>query len=221
MYGRNMDRQGIGMYFAKECASLSPFFSSVERHVRPGSRLLEVGYGPGVLGIYLSRCEYTVLGIDTDPEVIELARRVNERLGGAADFQVCDPFDIDRIFAPSSFDAVISDVTLEHFSDEDIIEALQKQFIVARLNVFAVHCANLPPQFFPGLDGGERLLTPSYWNRLIKRADGQVIDRFGYGFYYTRMGQRNWRIPIIAEGILYRKLARLAAATGFVVRKQE
>src|SRR5713226_9623641 len=116
MYERNMERQGVGMYFAKECASLGPFFSSVQRHVPPGSRLLEVGYGPGVLGIYLSRCGYTVLGIDTDPEVIELARRVNERLGGAADFQVCDLFELDRVFAPNSFDAVISDVTLEHFT---------------------------------------------------------------------------------------------------------
>jgi SAM-dependent methyltransferase len=221
MYLRNMERQGLGMYFAKECGSLGPFFAVVQRHLSPGNRLLEVGYGPGVLGIYLSRCGYGVLGIDTEPDVIDLARAVNERLGGAADFKVCDPFEIDRTFGPNSFDAVVSDVTLEHFSDGDIIEAIQKQLVVARLNVFAVHCANLPPQFFSGLDGGERLLTPSYWNSLIRRAGGQVIDRFGYGFFYTHMGQWNWRISTIAEGILYRKLAGLAAVTGFVVRRRD
>jgi len=219
MYERNMDREGLGMYFFKECASLSPFFSTVQRHLPPGSRLLEVGYGPGVIATYLSRRRYTVLGIDSDPEVIGLARRVNETLGGAADFQVCDIFQIDKKFAPNSFDAVISDVTLEHFTDDDIVEALQKQLTVARLNIFAVHCANLSSQFFAGLDGGERLLAPLYWDRLIKRAEGQVMDRFGYGFFYTHIGQWNWRMPIITEGLLHRKLARFAAVTGFVVRR--
>src|SRR5689334_11705364 len=138
MYETNMSRQGIGMYFASECASLVPFFSSVERHLRPGNRILEVGYGPGVLGIYLSRCGYSVLGIDSDSEVIGLARKVNKTLGGAADFEVCDPFQIDQKFAPGIFDAVISDVTLEHFTDGDILEALQKQLTVAKINIFAV-----------------------------------------------------------------------------------
>jgi SAM-dependent methyltransferase len=221
MYRTNMERRGLGMFFVQECDFLRPFFASVDRVLPRQSRVLEVGYGPGALGIALSRSGYRVLGIDPDPAVVDLARTVNEKLGGTEDFEVCDLFDVDRTFGADSFDAVVSDVTLEHFIDDDIVEALQKQLIVAPLNIFAVHCSNILPEFVPGMDGGERLLPPSYWKGLIQRAGGRVVRRFGYGFAYTRLGKWNWRVPTIAETILYQKLAGLAAATGFVVRRIE
>jgi SAM-dependent methyltransferase len=215
-------RGGVwGCILSRSVTSFAPLLPAFNAISRATARLLEVGYGPGALGISLSRSGYSVLGIDPDPEVIDLARTVNERLAGLEDFQICDLFEIDRIFGDDSFDAVISDVTLEHFIDDDIVDALQKQLIVAPLNIFAIHCANILPEFRPGLDGGERLLSPSYWKGLIKRAGGQVIHRFGYGFAYTRLGTWNWRVPIIAETILYQKLAGLGAATGCVVRRRE
>ena len=219
MYLGNIQRHGIGVYFVTESQFLLPFFEMTGKYIPKGGRILEFGYGPGTLGIYLSCIGYKVIGVDMEADVIELARNNNKRLDGSVDYQICDMSEIDKIFGPDSFDAVVSDVTLEHYSDEDIIEALKKQLIVAKINIFAVHCANIPAEFIPGLDGGERLLKPSYWENLIKKAGGKVIDRFGYGFYYTRMGKLNWRIPTLADRIFYRKLARFAAATGFVVRR--
>ncbi len=220
MYLRNMQRHGIGVYFVTESQFLYSFLRKTEKYVRKGSRILEFGYGPGTLGIYLSCIGYNIIGVDPDPDVVELARNNNKRLDGSADYRVCDMSEIDKIFGPDSFDAVVSDVTLEHYSDQDIIEALKKQLIVAKTNIFAVHCANIPPEFIPGLDGGERLLKPSHWQNLIKKTGGEVIDRFGYGFRYTRMGKMNWRIPELADRIFYRKLARFAAAIGFVVKRR-
>jgi len=223
MYQKNLNRRGLGAYFVQECRYLESFFEMVNSHVPRGSSLLECGYGPGALGIFLSRHGYNVVCLDMDSDVIELGRNVNHRLEGEVQFQVCDLFDVDKKFAPDSFDAVISDVTLEHFSDDDILELLQKQLSVAKLNIFAVHCANILPEHIQGLDGGERLLKPSYWEALIKKAGGTVIDRFGYGFHYTRIGLLNWRIQELAEKlaerIFYKRLARFAAATGFVVKR--
>jgi SAM-dependent methyltransferase len=217
MYLRNIQRHGIGVYFVKESQFLLPFFGMTQKYVPTGGRILEFGYGPGTLGIYLSCIGYKVVGIDMDPDVVELARKNNKRLDGSVNYQMCDMSEIDKIFGPNSFDAVVSDVTLEHFNDNDILAALEKQFIVAKLNIFAVHCSNAPPKP-TGREGGERLLKPSYWENLIKKAGGRVIDRFGYGFQDTRMGQLNWRIPELADRIFYRRLARFAAATGFVVK---
>jgi len=216
-----MERHGIGMYFVNESEMLRAFVATVERYLPHGSRLLEVGYGPGTLGIYLSRYGYKVLCVDMDQDVIELGKHTNKRLGGAADFKVCDLFAIDRIFGPDNFDAVISCVTLEHFSDQDIVEAVRKQLIVANINIFAVHCSNVRPDVIPHLDGGERLLEPSYWKGLIRKAGGIVIDRFGYGFKYGRMGGWNWRIHTVVESVFFRKFARFAANTGFVVGRAE
>jgi len=219
MYLKNMNRRGIGAYFVQEAQYLQSFFAMVERHLPHQSRLLECGYGPGALGIYLSRHGYDIVGIDMSSDVIELARRVNDRLEGRVQFHQCDLFGIGETFGPDSFDAVISDVTLEHFSDEDIVELLQKQLSVAKINIFAVHCANILPAFRPNLDGGERLLKPSHWNHLVERAGGRVVDRFGYGFRYTQIGRLNWRIVESAERMFFKRLAGLAAATGFVVRR--
>jgi SAM-dependent methyltransferase len=218
MYRKNMDRQGVGVYFVGESQFLRSFFAMTFSYLPRGSRLLEVGYGPGTLSIYLSRCGYKVVGVDWDLDIVEHARETNRRLDGQVDFQVCEMSEIDTAFGSDSFDAVISDVTLEHFSDEDIIQALRKQLIVSKINIFAVHCANIPLTLFHG-DGGERLLKPSHWDNLIRKAGGRVVNRFGYGFSHTRMGQLNWRIASIAENILYRRLARLAACTGFVVNR--
>lgn len=219
MYRKNMDRQGIGVYFVTESQYLRSFFDMIYQYLPMGSRLLEVGYGPGTLGIYLSRFGYKVVGVDWDSDIVDLACKTCKRLDGEVDYQVCDLSEIDKRFGPDSFDAVVSDVTMEHFSDQDIIGALQKQLIVARFNVFAVHCANVHPEFRRFLDGGETLHKPSHWEILIRKAGGRVIDRFGYGFYYTRIGQLHRRISLIAEGIFYRQLARFAANTGFIVER--
>jgi SAM-dependent methyltransferase len=218
MYQRNMRQRGIGVYFVKESQYLRSFFAMTARYVPEGSKVLEFGYGPGTLGIYLSCIGYKVVGVDGDPEVIQLARDTNNRLDGSVDYRACDLSKIDSIFGPDSFDAVVSCVVMEHFTDKDIIELLSKQLVVAKINVFAVHSANIPLNLFHG-DGGERLLKPSYWGKLIRKAGGKVLDRFGYGFSYTRMGQLNWRIAAMAENIFYRRLGRFAAGTGFVVKR--
>ncbi len=220
VYRKNMNKRGLGVYFVTESQMLGSFFATVEKFLPPGSRLLEAGYGPGTLGIYLSRCGYRVLGVDWDADIIELAKSANERLEGSEEFQLCEISEIDKIFGPDSFDAVISDVTLEHFDDPDIVDALKKQLVVANLNIFAVHCANLRPDIVPNMDGGERLLKPSHWEDLIRDAGGKVIDRFGYCFDATRMARMNWRILELAERLFYRRLAGLAGVTGFVVRRQ-
>ncbi len=220
MYQHNMNRQGIGAYYVRESQLLRSFFAMVDGYVPPGSRLLEVGYGPGTLGIYLSRFGFNVVGVDWDPDVVELARMTNERLDGKVDFQVRSLSEIDKTFGRNSFDAVISDVTMEHFCDQDIITILRKELFIAKLNIFAVHCDNILPEYIKYLDGGERLHSPSYWENLIEKAGGIVIDRFGYGFSVTRIGKLNWRIQRIAEDILFKRLARFAAATGFVVKRK-
>jgi 2-polyprenyl-3-methyl-5-hydroxy-6-metoxy-1,4-benzoquinol methylase len=217
MYRKHIKGQGIGKYFVQESRFLHSFFTMVEKYVPGRSRLLEFEFGPGTMGVYLSRSGYKVTTVDPDPEVTELARETCARLDGNVEYRLEDLFEIDKVFGPDSFDAVVSDVTLEHFSDEDIVDALKKQLVVAKLNIFAVHCSNILPQFHAGLDGGERLLKPRRWRDLIKKAGGQVIDTFGYGFAYTQIGLWGWHAMVIAEELLWRKLAPYAANTGFVV----
>lgn len=219
-YRKAVDSSGLGVYFANECGEYSPLFSAIRRHVPPGSRLLQVGIGPGTLAIYLSRCGYRVLGIDDSADVVALARENNQHLQGLAEYRVGSLFELTATFNGENFDAVFSAATLDHLVDGEIIRALREQFATAPLNIMTVHCNNLIPAF-RGLYEDDLLLKPAYWKNAIQRAGGAPIDTFGYSFYATRLGQLNWRVPILAEGLLSRQLARFAAITGFVAKRRE
>lgn len=220
-YKKEITHCGLGVYFAIQCQKARPFLATVLRHFRPGSRLLECGIGPGVLSIYLGRSGYQVTGVDINPDVVEFARQNNERLEGMTRYVVGDMFEVDKTFGRDAFDGVFSAGTLEHFSDAEILKAIRTQFVVAKLNIIVVPCANVRPDIASHMYGDERLLKVSDWERLIRQANGEIIDRFGYWFDATRIGAFNWRIPVLAETLLSRHLARFAGDIGFVVRRRE
>lgn len=215
------DHSGLGVYFAVQCQRGRPFFDALLRHFRPGIRLLECGVGPGVLSIYLGRSGYHATGVDINPDVVELARCNNERLEGMTRYVVGDMFEADRTFGRDAFDGIFSAGTLEHFSDAEILRAIRTQFVVARLNIIVVPCANVRPDIASHMYGDERLLKVSDWECVIRHANGEIIDRFGYWFDATRIGALNWRIPVLAETLLSPPLARFAADIGFVGRRRE
>ncbi len=218
-YWRAIERLGLGVYFAQECQEYLPLFATIQRHVRPGGRLLQVGIGPGTLAVYLSRCGYSVVGVEDNPDLVALARDNNARLEGAAQFQLGSMFSLEQLFGPNAFDAVFSASTLDHLVDEEIVNTLREQFRVAPLNIMSVHCDNLVPEM-RGLYEDDKLVKPRYWKNAIRRAGGMPVDTFGYAFSASRLGRLNWRIPVLAEGLLFRRLARFAAITGFVARRR-
>jgi ubiquinone/menaquinone biosynthesis C-methylase UbiE len=70
--------------------------------VRPGHRVLEVGYGPGgLIRLLLKRTEAaSVLGVDPSPTMRDLASRVNERASltlGTAERTGLDDASVDRV----------------------------------------------------------------------------------------------------------------------------
>ena len=75
----------------------------VERHVRPGSRILDIGCGAGREALGLARLGYRVVGIDVAPRMIEAARANAEREGLEIVFRVQSATELDE--PPGSFDA--------------------------------------------------------------------------------------------------------------------
>jgi SAM-dependent methyltransferase len=102
---------------------LGSLFPGVADDVRKGapdgSRVLEVGCGPGHLSILLSRrYGLNVTGVDLDPAMIERARTNSERsLGrdGGPSFLVGDVASLP--FPGGSFDLVVSTLSLHHWVD--------------------------------------------------------------------------------------------------------
>ncbi len=79
----------VERYAALSTVGLEPFERElVERSVRPGGRILDIGCGAGREAFGLQRAGFQVVGLDLAPRMIETARRRAEREGLAVEFRV-------------------------------------------------------------------------------------------------------------------------------------
>lgn len=97
------------------------FSRLMRRYVRPGHRVLEVGFAPGkYLAWVAKRLGAEVAGVDYSPHGVETAQRLFGAVGIRGDLRCEDAFAMT--FAPGSFDIVYSLGVIEHFDDpSDII----------------------------------------------------------------------------------------------------
>jgi SAM-dependent methyltransferase len=79
----------------------------------PGSHILDLGCGPGRDIRIFSEGGHKPLGIELNPEFIEMARRQGDVIQG-------DIRNISSIFTPSSFDGVWAQASLVHLEKSEI-----------------------------------------------------------------------------------------------------
>jgi ubiquinone/menaquinone biosynthesis C-methylase UbiE len=130
--------------------------------------ILEVGTARGLHAITLSYIVPTVLGIDTDENLIKIANFLNNKFKGKAQFSRVNAFSTS--FNENSFNLCCSQGFFEHFSDSDILSLLEEQLRVARMVVFSV-----PSYYYPKKNvGNERLMKLEKWKKLMScfRVDG-------------------------------------------------
>jgi len=83
----------------------------VERYVRPGGSILDIGCGAGREAIGFARAGFRVVGIDIAPQMIEAARHNARALGVAIDFRVQSATDLDE---PPSHDGAFFSGSFQH-----------------------------------------------------------------------------------------------------------
>jgi SAM-dependent methyltransferase len=77
----------------------------IERHFRPGERLLDIGCGGGRESIALSRRGFTVVGVDLVRELVAAAAAGARQSGAVASYAVMNAAALG--FAPGRFDGVL------------------------------------------------------------------------------------------------------------------
>lgn len=103
-----------------------------QAHIQPGQDVLDVGCGTGMLTLLIKHIhpDAAVVGLDVDPEVLDIARRKAGQAGETIALQqgtaACLPYP------DGSFDRVFASLMLHHLTREDKRRALMEAFRVLK-----------------------------------------------------------------------------------------
>jgi ubiquinone/menaquinone biosynthesis C-methylase UbiE len=149
-------------HYISDVSNHRPFLFEIIRTQSRHGRLLEVGAGSGVLGIFLSQPNYEVISIDNNDGVLSVARGNNTALNGRGTFLKADAHSLP--FPDNSFHVCFSQGFFEHFANYDICKLLAEQLRVAREVIFSV------PTFWYSLRefGDERLIKREDWLKILR-----------------------------------------------------
>ncbi len=133
-------------------------------------KLLEAGAGSAALSLALSRRNYDVTAVDSDPLMVLRAQHISAHLGGYARVLCLDLRELEP-FRDGYFDVVFSQGTLEHFDNASIRALLDQQLRVGRYVVFSVPSNHWPTRDFVN----ERKMTTDEWKVLLQQVDAELL----------------------------------------------
>jgi len=89
---------------------------SLSRHLRPGSRVLEVAPGPGFFAIELAKLgDFQITGLDISPTFVDIARGNARNAGVSVDFRLGNASAIP--FPDASVDFVYCSAAFKNFTE--------------------------------------------------------------------------------------------------------
>jgi len=174
-----------------------PIVSYIRKHTPEGGSIVEIGCGSALLSILLSGLGYEVLGIDSDPRVIEMARRNNERLGGLVRIELMNLFEAPERLG-RIFDLAYSEGVIEHFRGEQLKEAVRVHGELARRVLLVV------PSHYDPLVTDQDTYGFKELERLCRSVGLMPIDKFAIG-----TGLIKWSRLLLPPMVLKRLLGRL------------
>lgn len=106
----------------------APIIDTFAEAVRPGTRILDLGCGPGTFTSYLDELGFEAIGVDLSPEMLGHAKRRLPHLS-------FEEMDMRRLqFDDETFDGVLAAYSLIHIPDDEIPDVLTELRRVLRPN---------------------------------------------------------------------------------------
>jgi SAM-dependent methyltransferase len=159
-----------------------PYIFAILRH-NP-KRILEVGCGRGITSIFLSHFIHLCIGIDSEPKMIQLAKKQNKKFHGRAYFYLMDGKNTS--FKSDTFNIVYSQGLLEHCKDEEM-----KDFIDEWLRLASTCIISVPSVYYGRKDfGDERLLTIHNYYKILDQYK-VACSYYGFLFNEERLSLKN------------------------------
>jgi len=138
------------------------FIHRIQNHTPDNGWILETGIGSGQISICLALKGYKVIGIDNQMTIIQNAKRLAEKLEAYPVFILEDIFEFATCM--KTFDMIISQGVLEHFSDSQINKYMERMLLIGKRVAFSVPLDKFKNKSF----GDERLMSVEKWQELMK-----------------------------------------------------
>lgn len=174
IYLKDIEKKGSLKFYVKDKIKNKKVLIDLIKKYSPRKRIMESGCGTAVLSTYFSSIGYDSTAIDNDDKMLELSNNIAKKYCTNIHPKIIKKSIFDLNYQENYFDVSFSNGVLEHFSDEEIIEALIQQMKIANKVIFGI-----PTEYFnqeEALYGDERYLSKIYWRNLIKEANGIVLE---------------------------------------------
>lgn len=148
----------------------------IKKYTQRHNKILEVGCGSGVTSIFLEKEGYNVIGIDSDQDMVELATLIAHKQKSHALFKVDNIKTLDTI--QDHFDTIFSNGVMEHFSDTEIIEIINRHLSVSDYVIVSI-----PSDYFSihqRIYGDERFMSPEIWRSILLKTNGAIVEEFNF-----------------------------------------
>jgi len=141
--------------------------------LKPGAHVLDLGCGPGVLGIAFARHGMSVLGLDPEDEMIATAKADAEAAGVAATFRKGSSYELTREMGP--FDLVVMGRSF-HWMDRAAVLELFDTLIVpgGGVALFDDHAISREPDWKRLLDTISQTYVPGNAELRRVRHEGKL-----------------------------------------------
>lgn len=177
IYKNQIDEStSIDVFIKNRLAYKQKLIDIIEKYGNSGKRLLEVGCGSGITTTFLAKNGYQVIGIDSDPDMIKLAKSISKQQKSNAYFAIDDIKTLTT--TTEHFTVIFSNGVMEHFSNEDIILIINRHLSVCDYLIISI-----PSDYFSNdqkMFGDERFMDVETWRSIIQKTRGKIIEEFNF-----------------------------------------
>lgn len=156
-----------------------PLLDRIREILPPPARILEVGTGTGANAVLLAAHGYEVVGIDSNPRVVQGARSLAEYFRVRCRFEVADGLDLRSY--QGQFDLAFSSGVVEHLQAGEAVQMIREKGRAAALAMVVVptwFALRNDPLTAPS---GARAIPMRELKTMCRQAGLTDLKVFGYG----------------------------------------
>lgn len=188
LYEEEIKETDVKSYIEEKLRTKGTIIKLINKYAN-NKKVMEVGSGTGILSLKIATMGNEVIALDSDADMIDLSKKYFLPEFDNPNITYVNK-DIREYKSKKRLDVIYSIGILEHYSDEEIIELLNKQLELADYVIFGIPTKYFDPK--KKMYGNERYLNIRYWRKLIKKSKGMLIEEGHY--HYLNWYQRIFKI---------------------------